>query len=1840
MNRMGPGSATSTGSDGAPENVGVTAAARVSTGGTSTRPSSDASPPSSRVKEASAATAAAGNVLFIPIRSRVGKRYQAILPELMEKPMEDRANRIKVMHVAKPRYSLDRATALGNDLEKYLKLARSLRDGATFDTEEQVTSLALEYLHRFDYNTTDAACSLYARHSMEVPKLASSAETYSSRNNGAANEAQWLTSFYRLMRLPQIQQGDYQAMLQLKKRAVTLSLSATEAGVLDRLLARMSQWLAAVGDTKNMFTERADLQGLIYAAEDLAFETDEKCALEVRVNAFDAAYGRLKDAIERSNRRNQSKCLLEELEDLFASTTELKVTFPEMEEYTNMLEHARELKATISSMLLEDKVSLTAIRDLIAKIELVPVNFEREVELFQNKMMTAQSWLAKVRKCIPKRRTSRRGGPEPKKMDLNAIRALVDDAPCEDSAEVFEMQDLLECADEWAEKVKAAIEGGADVSLEELKTLMEEGNEMPVDMDEQKYLEAEIAAREWCSTAAAMLAEKKPLKELEGVVENAHEIRNHLHPKKQSRWKPQIERDIQAALDTTHRWLHEIRDAVGGSAFDKIFTSNTPFVPTPGEPILQSDAAPADPHQGFAKAKKPIDTAAKLIQKADRLVVDVQIYTNRLQELMEHTKTAQQDAIKILVKIGVRSDDSQLNQEEPPESAVETSTDKKIGDFAHACSLLDRIASLPFIFDEGLELYAVLHAEKDWSQRVRDALPPRQSRKKRQAKDPITLEQLLALLDESSRLRFKFPEEIKILSKELEDVASWQQKAREVIESRAAQLLGEVAMSLKKYDLLVYEKLNEVKKRLGGSAGVGDHAATAESLKKGDEDVEMKEAPMEMLRASSTLSTGQHGGPVLNKGSSEVSSRSSSGETVAGLAERIQVDSILETIRREAGCPKKLSEEQSTEDEANRAARGLTVLDPLLAMVEECLNAVNQVEVKEDKKKRLDELLVGEEVIVGPPDDAVKQLEEWREQITHILNDGNLFNAVAPEMDALSCVSELLEWLQSSRSIFYDEVLPLKELVTKGQELETRLQGLQGSNVFSSPTLELLGAMLWPLPFLIEREVVVQSWMSRVAKCMEDKHAPLDDIHRLLEEAYSLLLEPDALKIILDEVKKAKLWLAKIKKRLKSLMTKQVTRLTMTVAKSLVDEGHDIALELSAFDMLKEHVDFASDWEKRVLDSGIETGHARIANLLSLLDEYDRARLVIDLDMHRDVLKSATERYCVCRQPYDGFMIGCDYCDDWFHDVCIGLSKEKAEKVENYTCPSCSILQDLSSALTRALEGQDKLWGDTDYGKNYEKQHGVAVRRVKREEKAIERSEMLLFSCNNHMNQLRARIDDIERAKSCFTLKNPFEQVGMSNGCASSVTAQGQDPKSLTVQMKPPSDSSNASSTATSGGLPTMAIDTMAFVQRYPNILLPPAKYAGDLQQSVSGTSASSTTPGIATNAVTTQTPAGDKKPTMSDVMPSMLAPMLAKLSENTERLSALLVAGGVEQQLAKMKSEHAEVKAQVTELQETIRLSKERLVAAQASVDELKRAYVIRQHGLPRAKAWVQHVIRIINTPATLIRSKFRDTFISSEFGEVIMDAKAKEIDHFPEVKAYTHLMRTVGWTLVVVSLLQERPSREALSEVIAYASDHGLGDYTMTIAPLRAIIGRVDGWIARTQKCLSKPATTSQKLPRLKVLMNEYSKLPLTCEWISKLEEYMRLLEIASNSELSAEALTALSNAENAALGTLNAAATVGATTITPKVPRKRKSYTKKEKVETPTQDATAKKSAKKAKLGSSDAASLGALAAVAMMEDHHTTNGTPNGETIKAEDEEEEVKAHLESNGSSGLASAMMS
>ncbi|KAG7377682.1 hypothetical protein PHYPSEUDO_011154 [Phytophthora pseudosyringae] len=1891
----------------------------------------------------SSGAAPAASPQFAALHSRVGKRYQAAIPELLASPGDtaELLYKKQALQQPRPRFCPDKAQELGVELDKYLKLARSLRDGSTFDTQEQVVTLALQHLHRFDYNTTDAACSLYARHSIELPRSSAAGVNQNPTKSTAAEEAKkWLLAFYRCMRRTEIGGNVLEHMCELHEKAKASAdvIPVAEAGVLGRLVTRILTWRGQCEEVRTVKVDRARLLQLLHQAEDMLVVLPEKEAVVSRLRAFDTALTQLKEALGHSSKRQQNKKVeLKELDELFEAVMAPQLIFPEERNFRETVDEARELKSTIDTMLAEDKVSLPVMRDVLAKIELVPVNFEQEVEQFQNKMLSAQTWLAKARKCMPNRRATRRGaGTDPKKMDLEAIRALVDDAPCENSTEIFEMQDLLECADEWAAKVKDAIDGGADVTLKHMKDLLDEAKDIPVIMDEQKFLEAEIAAREWCTTAASKLAARKSIEEMEELLTQAKTIRERIQPKKQSRWKPQVERDINAAMDQSRKWINELRDNLGNAAFDKLFASLPLYVPFSHSSRSSSSTTSAD-----RAKKRSMDAISKLIEKSQALAIDVSSYTTPLNDLLLKGVEAQAEASAILMSIGCLSGTIASDRDESSNMDID-SMPRELGDLAQASTLLEKIDAFPFTFEEGLSLASIVEGEKDWAARVRECIPPRQSRKKRLANDSFTTEQLHELLNESKRLRFLFRDELRILSKELHDLTVWRAKAREVIDGEVSASVESVVERLNAFDLLVYGKLQNAKKKLhigdvvpnladkenNGSTDVDMPSVppsdTPKGIKKEEEsdvsamDVDAEGSSDSMVPAESIKQadskpevvslkvklTDAETGVQAEVAAPDTKPTNPNGNTTMNMpALEIHADSIMTHVRIESGCMQKsvAKEEEDNSDDSKTswvAKNGQDLLEPALAMAEESFEAVNSLELKEaEARQTVEELvLAGEEgdITENITDESVRALDGWKQQLVQVKNESDLLSVEAPEQKVVSLIISLLEWLQGSRSLFYDEILPLQDLVVKGDTITLGLGEIKPLDVVKPETLATLERMLWPLPYLKTHEKVVLEWTERVHKCVADKHAHVSELQTLLDNGSGLLLEQGAFKIVMDEAKKARLWLSKLKKRLRALMTKGVGRMSMSAARSLVEEGEDIAVGMPVFDFLKEHLEIASDWENRVLASGIETGQARVANLLALLNEYECARLVIDLDMHRDVLKSATERYCICRQPFDGLMIGCDHCDDWFHDSCIGMSKEKAEKVEHYTCPSCTILQELAAMLQHAKVAgqQNNLWDMQEFAKAFEKHQASALRKVKREEKTVERTEMLLFSCNNQMNQLRARVDDIERAKACLSInpvagkgalgqqqalkpapqENPSAVQPSSSTSVPAPANVGTPAVNATPNVVAPTAGSNAlllaaaaaastaatvssssSSTATSSAA---AASTLAGINvtalnhhRYPSILIPPKRAVNNVlmsapkvepvtkpvttggttsasavknttnlsngsstisastvssssvarpalnqqQTAVASTTAATTSATPTTTAPTTSTSTTTPASTSGiQQIPTtqLLNPMAATLMGSTERLAALVVAGGVEQQLAKMKSEHIEASKQVLELQSSLRLSRERLTTAQQALRELSDVFHARHRMLPYAQAWVRQAVALLDRTATLSRANIDfSTYLPREYATALTEmanptpasasipTEAPEfrgIDKlFPGVDMYARILRAVSWSQVVVSLLQERPSRCEICDAIAYATEYGLWDDKKIVTPLRSLIGRVDAWVSRAHKSMTKSANKTQQLSRLKVLMNEYSKLPLTyAKTADPLHVYLKLLTgVGVKSKLKGddEALTpeaaeaaAVKALDEAMIGVSPSAGASSTSAAKKQAPRKRKVYTRKDK------------------------------------------------------------------------------
>ena len=57
-------------------------------------------------------------------------------------------------------------------------------------------------------------------------------------------------------------------------------------------------------------------------------------------------------------------------------------------------------------------------------------------------------------------------------------------------------------------------------------------------------------------------------------------------------------------------------------------------------------------------------------------------------------------------------------------------------------------------------------------------------------------------------------------------------------------------------------------------------------------------------------------------------------------------------------------------------------------------------------------------------------------------------------------------------------------------------------------------------------------------------------------------------------------------------------------------------------------------------------------------------------------------KYCICREPWNRTkMIGCDYCEEWYHIACLSLKRSDVQKLKNiqWKCPKCELLDSQKS---------------------------------------------------------------------------------------------------------------------------------------------------------------------------------------------------------------------------------------------------------------------------------------------------------------------------------------------------------------------------------------------------------------------------------------------------------------------------------------------------------------------------------------------------------------------------------
>lgn len=130
-------------------------------------------------------------------------------------------------------------------------------------------------------------------------------------------------------------------------------------------------------------------------------------------------------------------------------------------------------------------------------------------------------------------------------------------------------------------------------------------------------------------------------------------------------------------------------------------------------------------------------------------------------------------------------------------------------------------------------------------------------------------------------------------------------------------------------------------------------------------------------------------------------------------------------------------------------------------------------------------------------------------------------------------------------------------------------------------------------------------------------------------------------------------------------------KFSLTEAKAKLDAANRLKITCPEYNDLKKSFNAAKKWSKSVKKCGLDEGSAQIYAVKDLIQEHNS--FLISMPDELEALKQALCAYCICRRPYEGFMIGCDDCEEWYHGPCIGVSQAQGDRIDKYLCVRCCV---------------------------------------------------------------------------------------------------------------------------------------------------------------------------------------------------------------------------------------------------------------------------------------------------------------------------------------------------------------------------------------------------------------------------------------------------------------------------------------------------------------------------------------------------------------------------------------
>eukprot|EP00935_MAST-01C_sp_MAST-1C-sp1_P000156 g156.t1 len=517
-----------------------------------------------------------------------------------------------------------------------------------------------------------------------------------------------------------------------------------------------------------------------FSLKNIPFMLDGADEIRQRIQAVDDLVIRIQQAFPRRNWR-KAKLPLIKLNSFLEEVDLLHVDFSEANILRSHIETAEKWAAKASKAIADRaELKVSSIRHkgpvseplcdhneqvlqaLLSESETIPVEMTQQIADLEEEVSTASEWVQRARRAVPRQSKTRSAHPD--KVDFNAVKELLREAESMQTEvkEVEEMRAIVIAGNEWLQKMEVALAEGEAADVSTLRALLIESEEMPMVMDEQLLLSAEIDARLWAQRAKEALEKKKlPPKNVRELLSEIEVLRGTLPSKYQKQLKVNAETELRDGLASADSWLQRSKRALGGSGVGR-----------------------------RSATKATVERMEQLIAEAHELPADVTDRVNQLQAAIEQAQAWGTKARALLDEIGEWHDDENEGVVKPAtDEAADNTTEagqckpKKKTTIELLRTMQKEQAKLPADVREAEILRDVMLRVESWVESASACKARGSSSGKGRAKAKLPLGEAKLLVAEAELLPVEVAEEAQRLAGLLKEADEWQVRARAMMEA-------------------------------------------------------------------------------------------------------------------------------------------------------------------------------------------------------------------------------------------------------------------------------------------------------------------------------------------------------------------------------------------------------------------------------------------------------------------------------------------------------------------------------------------------------------------------------------------------------------------------------------------------------------------------------------------------------------------------------------------------------------------------------------------------------------------------------------------------------------------------------------------------------------------------------------------------------------------------------------------------------------------------------------------------------------------------------------------------